>query len=205
MATPFAKHCLLTRGQEVMVEVDDSRWRIITLPPAEMSLHHARLVHGSPPNPSGDRRIGFAIRYTPTDVAQLAGEDSATLARGEDRHRHFMSEPAEPRSRPGIRRASPLRHRGRRPDPLSRRRPRQLTTSPRRWRNAAEPARGPMGAEHRGCFYNRFVLFYQIIKCILDNHHFHRRAKRNVDPKSPCCLPQDWRSPPCSARPPLGA
>jgi hypothetical protein len=26
-------------------------------------------------------------------VAQLAGEDSATLVRGEDRHRHFMAEP----------------------------------------------------------------------------------------------------------------
>ena len=52
-----------------------------------------RLVHGSRPNPSGDRRIGFAIRYVPTDVAQLAGEDSATLVRGEDPHHHFMAEP----------------------------------------------------------------------------------------------------------------
>ena len=52
-----------------------------------------RLVHGSRPNPSGDRRIGFAIRYIPTDVAQLAGEDSATLVRGEDRYGHFALEP----------------------------------------------------------------------------------------------------------------
>jgi non-haem Fe2+, alpha-ketoglutarate-dependent halogenase len=89
----FAKHNLLTRGQEVMVEVDHSQRRIITLHPGEMSLHHVRLVHGSPPNPSNDRRIGFAIRYIPTSVAQLAGEDSATLVRGEDRHHHFMSEP----------------------------------------------------------------------------------------------------------------
>jgi len=58
-----------------------------------MSLHHVRLVHGSPPNPSDDRRIGFAIRYIPTTVAQLAGEDSATLVRGEDRHHHFVPEP----------------------------------------------------------------------------------------------------------------
>jgi hypothetical protein len=83
----------LTRGQEVMVEVDRSQRRIITLRPGEMSLHHVRLVHGSPPNPSNDPRIGFAIRYIPTSVAQLAGEDSATLVRGEDRHHHFMSEP----------------------------------------------------------------------------------------------------------------
>ena len=88
----FAKHNLLTRGQEVMVEVDHSQRRIITLRPGEMSLHHVRLVHGSPPNPSNDRRIGFAIRYIPTMVAQLAGEDSATLVRGEDRHHHFISE-----------------------------------------------------------------------------------------------------------------
>ena len=44
----FTKHHLLTRGQEVMVEVDHSRRRIITLCPGEMSLHHVRLVHGSP-------------------------------------------------------------------------------------------------------------------------------------------------------------
>ena len=89
----FAKHNLLTRGQEVMVEVDRSQRRIITLHPGEMSLHHVHLVHGSPPNPSSDRRIGFAIRYIPTIVAQLAGDDSATLVRGEDRHNHFMLEP----------------------------------------------------------------------------------------------------------------
>jgi non-heme Fe2+,alpha-ketoglutarate-dependent halogenase len=39
----FAKHNLLTRGQEVMVEVDHSQRRIITLRPGEMSLHHVRL------------------------------------------------------------------------------------------------------------------------------------------------------------------
>src|SRR6267378_7588250 len=64
----FAKHNLLTRGQEVMVEVDHSRRRIITLRPGEMSLHQVRLLHSSPPNPSDDRRIGFAIRYIPTTV-----------------------------------------------------------------------------------------------------------------------------------------
>jgi hypothetical protein len=58
-----------------------------------MSLHHVRLVHGSPPNPSDDRRIGFAIRYIPTYVAQVAGEDSATLVRGVDTFHHFEHEP----------------------------------------------------------------------------------------------------------------
>ena len=89
----FAKNNLLTRGQEVAVEVDESKAVAITLEPGEISLHHVRLVHGSPPNPSQDRRIGFAIRYVPTTVAQIAGEDSATLVRGVDTHRHFELEP----------------------------------------------------------------------------------------------------------------
>lgn len=89
----FAKNNLLTRGQEVAVEVDDQQAVTIELRPGEMSLHHVRLVHGSPPNPSSDRRIGFAIRYVPTSVAQIAGEDSATLVRGVDEHHHFAPEP----------------------------------------------------------------------------------------------------------------
>jgi non-heme Fe2+,alpha-ketoglutarate-dependent halogenase len=89
----FAKNNLLTRGQEVAVDVDESKAVTIELEPGEMSLHHVRLVHGSPPNPSADRRIGFAIRYIPTSVGQVAGEDSATLVRGVDRHHHFELEP----------------------------------------------------------------------------------------------------------------
>ena len=89
----FAKDNLLTRGQEVMVDVDESKQVLDELRPGEMSLHHVRLVHGSPPNPSNDRRIGLAIRYMPTCVKQIAGEDSATLVRGTDAYRHFEHEP----------------------------------------------------------------------------------------------------------------
>ena len=48
----FAQDNLLTRGQEIMVEVDESEAVPLVLRPGEMSLHHVRLVHGSPPNPS---------------------------------------------------------------------------------------------------------------------------------------------------------
>jgi hypothetical protein len=89
----FHRHNLLTRGQEVAVEVDDSKAVMLTLRPGEMSLHHVRLVHGSAPNPSLDRRIGYAIRYIPTHIRQLEGEDSATLVRGTDRYGHFEPEP----------------------------------------------------------------------------------------------------------------
>lgn len=92
----FARDNLLTRGQEVAVEVDQSKAVRLDLKPGEMSLHHVRLVHGSPPNTSPDRRIGYAIRYLPTSVRQLVGEDSATLVRGDDRYGHFALEPAPP-------------------------------------------------------------------------------------------------------------
>jgi len=90
----FAKDNMLTRGQEVAVEVDATKAVTIELKPGEMSLHHVLLVHGSAPNPSDIRRVGFAARYIPTSVRQLSGErDSATLVRGTDAFGHFEHEP----------------------------------------------------------------------------------------------------------------
>jgi hypothetical protein len=89
----FAPNNLLSRGQELAVEVDEARGVAVVLRAGEMSLHHVRMVHGSPANRSDDRRIGFAIRYVPTYVRQLAGErDSAMLVRGVDEHHHFAPE-----------------------------------------------------------------------------------------------------------------
>jgi chlorinating enzyme len=89
----FAKNNALTRGQEVAVEVDQSKAVAIELSPGEISLHHVRIIHGSPPNSSANRRIGFAIRYIPTEVRQLEGDDSATLVRGVDTFQTFEHEP----------------------------------------------------------------------------------------------------------------
>jgi Phytanoyl-CoA dioxygenase (PhyH) len=89
----FAKNNALTRGQEVAVEVDQSKAVAIELQPGEMSLHHVRIIHGSPPNSSPNRRIGLAIRYIPTEVRQLEGDDSATLVRGVDHFQTFQHEP----------------------------------------------------------------------------------------------------------------
>lgn len=85
---------LLSRGQEIAVDVDEREAVDIVLAAGEMSLHHVLLVHGSRPNVSGDRRVGFAIRYVPTRVRQLADvRDSATLVRGRDTFGHFGLEP----------------------------------------------------------------------------------------------------------------
>ncbi|MCK1652943.1 phytanoyl-CoA dioxygenase family protein [Bradyrhizobium sp. 149] len=84
---------LLSRGQEIMVDVDKAKSDTISLKAGEMSLHHCRLVHNSPPNASEHRRVGFAVRYIPTSIKQTLGEDSATLVRGQDRYHHFNLEP----------------------------------------------------------------------------------------------------------------
>jgi phytanoyl-CoA dioxygenase PhyH len=89
----FAADNLLSRGQEIEVAVDASQAVMLELAPGEMSLHHVRLIHGSDPNPSARRRIGFAIRYLPTYVRQVVGShDSATLVRGIDTYHHFEQE-----------------------------------------------------------------------------------------------------------------
>jgi non-haem Fe2+, alpha-ketoglutarate-dependent halogenase len=89
----FHKDNLLSRGQEIAVKVDGEKTVDCILSPGEMSLHHVKLVHGSEPNRSNDRRIGLAIRYIPTDLKQLKVRDSATLVRGVDNYGNFDSEP----------------------------------------------------------------------------------------------------------------
>lgn len=94
----FAPNNLLSRGQEVQVEVNEADVVDIVLQPGEMSLHHVKIIHGSEPNRARDRRIGFGIRYFPTSVRQRAKvRDSAMLVRGTDRYGHFDLEqqPAE--------------------------------------------------------------------------------------------------------------
>jgi ectoine hydroxylase-related dioxygenase (phytanoyl-CoA dioxygenase family) len=69
----FGRNNLLTRGQEIAVEVDESKAVFVELKPGQASLHHVLLFHGSEPNRSDDRRIGLAIRYIPTRLKQAVG------------------------------------------------------------------------------------------------------------------------------------
>jgi hypothetical protein len=91
----FAETNLLSRGQEIAVEVRQEDKVSVVLAPGQMSLHHVLIFHGSEANRADTRRVGFAIRYIPTHVRQLNGpRESATLVRGTDRHGHFDLEPA---------------------------------------------------------------------------------------------------------------
>ncbi len=92
-ADTFHEHNLLSRGQEIAVEVDAEKAVKVPLRAGEMSLHHVKLAHYSGPNTTDDRRIGLAIRYIPPHVRQLKVRDSATLVRGRDTGGHYDMEP----------------------------------------------------------------------------------------------------------------
>ena len=85
----FAADNLLSRGQVVAADISETDAVDIELEPGEMSLHHVRMVHGSEPNRSDHRRMGYAIRYIPTHVRQIGGRTVATLVRGVDDYHHF--------------------------------------------------------------------------------------------------------------------
>ncbi len=81
---------LLSRGQEISVEVDEEDCVDVILKPGQASLHHGHLFHSSGPNQSKDRRIGIAIRYIRPSMKQNTGDRSlVTLASGIDRYGHF--------------------------------------------------------------------------------------------------------------------
>ena len=82
---------LLSRGQEVQVDVRPEDKTAIELKPGQMSLHHGLTIHGSSPNQSDDRRIGFAIRYiNPNARQEVADRDYALMARGVDLSGNFI-------------------------------------------------------------------------------------------------------------------
>ncbi|MDP6707675.1 MAG: phytanoyl-CoA dioxygenase family protein [Alphaproteobacteria bacterium] len=86
----FADDNLLSRGQEIAVEVDDSEGVDIVLRPGQASLHHGHLFHASGPNGTDDRRIGVAVRYITPAMKQTTGDRSlVALVSGEDRYGHF--------------------------------------------------------------------------------------------------------------------
>mgnify|MGYP000143237590 FL=1 len=89
----LAEENLLTRGQEIDVDVDEKDAVYLEIEPGEISLHNIRTVHASAPNQSDHRRIAIAIRYITPDVKQInADGDSAWLVRGEDTEGNFIHE-----------------------------------------------------------------------------------------------------------------
>jgi non-heme Fe2+,alpha-ketoglutarate-dependent halogenase len=80
---------MLTSGLAIAAEVDESDALDVVLEPGQMSLHHVDIVHGSKPNLSDRRRIGFAVRYVAPHVRQSSRHHPVLLARGKDGFHYF--------------------------------------------------------------------------------------------------------------------
>lgn len=81
----FAQDNILTRGQ-VVKDVDESSAIDLILRPGQMSLHHGEVVHGSQPNLSSERRIGFALQsYMSNEITQHIGKNMWLPVRGKMR------------------------------------------------------------------------------------------------------------------------
>jgi ectoine hydroxylase-related dioxygenase (phytanoyl-CoA dioxygenase family) len=87
----FADDNLLSRGQEIAVEIDEDDAVHVELQPGEISLHHGKLFHGSSPNQTDERRIGLALRYISTNMDQSADvKPFAKLVSGTDAYGHYQ-------------------------------------------------------------------------------------------------------------------
>ena len=85
----YAKENLLSRGQEITVKVSEEEAIDVVLNPGQMSLHHAKIIHGSNANTSDKKRIGFAARYINPSVTHSGYDQPVALVRGEDTHGNF--------------------------------------------------------------------------------------------------------------------
>ena len=87
---------MLSRGQEIAVDVDETRAVDVELRAGEMSLHHVDIVHGSSPNRSTWRRTGFIIRYTTPQMLRAATPVTVARGRGAEHLPMMRSRPNRP-------------------------------------------------------------------------------------------------------------
>ncbi len=90
----FGTDNLLTRGQNVRWEIDESETRLGELKAGEMSVHHGLTMHASEPNRSAARRVGLVVRFaTPAMRPVVTERDYAQLVCGEDACGHYVPVP----------------------------------------------------------------------------------------------------------------
>jgi non-heme Fe2+,alpha-ketoglutarate-dependent halogenase len=61
----------------------------VALGPGEMSLHAPDVIHGSGPNRSGEKRVGFVVRFVTPDAVPAQGRPPVVAARGGAVADHF--------------------------------------------------------------------------------------------------------------------
>jgi phytanoyl-CoA dioxygenase PhyH len=86
----FAPDNLLTRGQEIAVEVDEASAVNVLLRAGQASFHHGHMFHASGANQTNSRRLGVAIRYVAPSMKQTSGAKLlVSHVSGKDEYGHF--------------------------------------------------------------------------------------------------------------------
>lgn len=92
-ASPEGSGNMLFTYEEIATPVDETRAVACLLRAGEMSVHHMATVHGSEPNRSAGRRMGYSITYVAPHVRHSGKRNSALLVSGFDRFGHFAADP----------------------------------------------------------------------------------------------------------------
>ena len=90
---PDDRNNILFRKERIATDIDESHAADLILKPGEMSVHDYAVVHGSNPNLSSDRRIGFAIAFVTPDSLADGRTETAMLVRGSDYTGRWRLEP----------------------------------------------------------------------------------------------------------------
>ncbi|WP_255612042.1 phytanoyl-CoA dioxygenase family protein [Ruegeria sp. SCSIO 43209] len=87
----FSENNLLSRGQEIAVDVNENDAVAAELRAGQASMHHGHLFHASGPNNTDDRRIGAALRFIKPSMKQQNGVKTlVALVAGRDDFGHFL-------------------------------------------------------------------------------------------------------------------
>ncbi len=86
----FSENNLLSRGQEIAIDVNEGDAVAAELRAGQASMHHGHLFHASGPNNTDDRRIGAALRFIKPSMKQQNGvKNLVALVAGRDDFGHF--------------------------------------------------------------------------------------------------------------------
>jgi ectoine hydroxylase-related dioxygenase (phytanoyl-CoA dioxygenase family) len=86
---------MLRRGERIGAGFDEGEAVDLVLRPGEMSLHHSRVIHGSNPNRTDEKRIGFIVRFATSRIKPQDRPMVRVRGGGDDRHLQFVGAPAE--------------------------------------------------------------------------------------------------------------
>jgi hypothetical protein len=93
----FSENNMLSRGQRIIDNFDESRAIDVELNPGECTIHHFRLAHSSKPNTSDRQRIGILFVFCSTHVKPTNKLDTAILVRGKDDYGLWKRDPVPER------------------------------------------------------------------------------------------------------------